>query len=81
VDTDVVALRRLIGQPRRGCAQLSVARRRRNGKRLRVEQPLTVLDTDGAGRWCTYVDVRDEPWIVAAPAYGHLLVNRLAELS
>jgi hypothetical protein len=81
VDTDVVALRRLIGRPRRGCAQLSVARRTRNGKRLRVERPLTVLDTDGAGRWCTYLDVRDEPWIVAAPAYGNLLVSRLAELS
>ncbi|TDP96057.1 ESX secretion-associated protein EspG [Labedaea rhizosphaerae] len=73
---ELVALRSIVAQPRWGCAQLAVARRRRNGTRLRVQQPLTVLDTKGAGRWCTYLD---EPWIVAAPGRQSWLVDKLSD--
>jgi ESAT-6 protein secretion system EspG family protein len=73
-DTELGVLRSIVAQPRWGCAQLSVARRRRN--RLRGQRPLTVLDTKGAGRWCTYLD---EQWIVAAPGRRSWLVDTLSE--
>lgn len=73
-DTELSVLRSIVAQPRWGCAQLSVARRKRN--RLRVQRPLSVIDTKGAGRWCTYLD---EQWIVAAPGRRSWLVDTLSD--
>jgi hypothetical protein len=81
LDEELLALRRLLDQPRLGGGRFYAAARDRLGRRFTSPHPITYLDLE-SGRWL----VRQKPsdigdlWAVAIPAAPDTLVEALGEL-
>ncbi|MGH3621043.1 MAG: ESX secretion-associated protein EspG, partial [Sciscionella sp.] len=78
---DAERLERLLSEPRSGAGQLYVAQRDAAGRRRRCRHPINYLDTT-SGRVYTSVVVNTigEDSIIATPATGQTLVDRVREM-
>ncbi|MFD9733705.1 ESX secretion-associated protein EspG [Umezawaea sp. NPDC059074] len=79
-EQQVIALRKLLAEPRVGGGQLYAARRDRFGRKVRCPKPLTFFDT-AAGRYLQYqVSSNGLPWNTVQPADFGAMTSRLAML-
>jgi len=79
LESDLRALRRLLGQERDGGGRIYASARDSVGRRHGTRHPLTYIDL-ADGRWLLQQETGDKPWIVAAPATSAVLTDALSGL-
>jgi len=79
LESDLRALRRLLGQQRTGGGRIYASARDDVGRRYKTQYPLTYVDV-ADGRWLLRQKAGDKPWIVATPATPAALTDGISDL-